>query len=523
MSEIISLLKINILNSINSFKSQKNSEKVGSSLVIILLAIIGIAASIYINIKLYTLFKDTPVPTFFVLIVISMALLLIIFTSFMKVKGTLFGSKDYEMLKALPVKKSSILIAKIIDIYFSEFKFALLTLLPSLVIVIMYHPTLLGILIIISAILFLPAFPILVFGIISIITHLLLSKFKYGNLVSSIVFLVIFVGVYLLIYLPSEEQQVSIFTNTADVFKYVYFPLFYIQDSLILDKLSGLLLYIGVNTLLFIIAIILFVLTYDLVNRISEAKKYRSSGEIEYKVEGVKKALIKKDFSFIFSSFQLFINSLMGPIMSIVIVFIAKTSAHIDDPEMLPKVMLIMGAVMIPMVAFMYGITPYTSFAFASDSKTFWIVKTLPLRTIDIVMPKIIVSLILTTPFAIGAGICLGFAYDLDLVTFILTPIFLIMFNLFVTILGIIFNMRKPLQNYKTETEAVKRGGSTLYMMLTSLIFLVAFGAINVLFAIFIELFLAIIIDIVISFGAFIGAVLILQNNMDKWYYNLYN
>ena len=133
MSEIITLIKVNFLNGFNSFKSQNNSQKIGSSVVAVVLGLLGIFLSVYGNIMLYLLFKDAQgAETTFVLMIMCVALLLIMFTSFMKVKGTLFGSKDYEMLKALPVKRSSILTAKLFDIYFSEFKFSLLALLPTL-------------------------------------------------------------------------------------------------------------------------------------------------------------------------------------------------------------------------------------------------------------------------------------------------------------------------------------------------------------------------------------------------------
>ena len=523
MSELITLIKTNFLIGLNSFRTQNNSQKIGSSAVTVILGALGIFLSVYGNIMLYNLYKEAPVPMF-ALIVMCVALLLIMFTSFMKVKGTLFGSKDYEMLKALPIKKSSILTAKLVDIYFSEFKFSLLALLPTLVIICMYYPSVLGILIIISAIFFLPAFPILVFGILSILTHLVFSKFKYGTLVSSILYMAIFVGIYLLIYIPNDDQKINIFNNTAEVFKYAYFPLLFVRDALIDGSVSGLFIYLGINIALLAIAGLLFVLTYDAVNRLSESKKYKAYSEMEYKVEGVTKALIKKDFSYIFSSFQLMINSLIGPVMSIVMIFIANMSskANVEDPETARMVTLYVGSVMIPMIAFMYGITPYTSFAFAGDSKTFWIVKTLPLRSKDVVLPKIIVSLILTTPFAIAAGIIAGFVYELDVVSFILTPIFLIIFNLFVTILGTVFNMRKPLQNYKTEVEAIKRGGSTLYMMLTSLLAVAIFITLSIVFVMFVELYLAIIIDIVLALAGLITSLLILQNNMDRWYYNLY-
>ena len=525
MREIITLIKVNFLNGFNSFKSQNNSQKIGSSVVAVVLGLLGIFLSVYANIMLYLLFKDAQgAETTFVLMIMCVALLLIMFTSFMKVKGTLFGSKDYEMLKALPVKRSSILTAKLFDIYFSEFKFSLLALLPTLIIVCMYYPSLMSILIIISAMFFLPAFPILIFGILSILTHLVFSKFKYGTLVSSIIYLAIFVGVYLMIYIPNDAQKVNIFTNTAEVFKYVYFPLFFVRDALFEGKVSGLLLYLGTNIGLLAIAGLLFVLTYDVVNRISESKKYKAYSEMEYKVEGVTKSLIKKDFSYIFSSFQLMINTLIGPVMSIVMVFIANMSSqgNVEDPEAARMVALYVGSVMIPMVAFMYGITPYTSFAFAGDSKTFWIVKTLPLRSKDVVLPKIIVSLILTTPFAIGAGIVAGFVYNLDVVSFILATVFIVIYNLFVTILGTIFNMRKQLQIYKTEVEAVKRGGSTLYMLLVSLLAIAIFITLSIVFVTFLELYLALIIDSVVSLGAFIGALIILNKNMDRWYYNLY-
>ena len=45
MSEIITLIKVNFLNGFNSFKSQNNSQKIGSSVVAVVLGLLGIFLS----------------------------------------------------------------------------------------------------------------------------------------------------------------------------------------------------------------------------------------------------------------------------------------------------------------------------------------------------------------------------------------------------------------------------------------------------------------------------------------------
>lgn len=56
---------------------------------------------------------------------------IILFTSIYKAQGILFSFKDYDLLMSLPIKKSDILISKMVELLAVNYFFSLFVLLPS--------------------------------------------------------------------------------------------------------------------------------------------------------------------------------------------------------------------------------------------------------------------------------------------------------------------------------------------------------------------------------------------------------
>ena len=166
MSGFLLLCKNQFLQSINQVRRNKASA-VGNLVFTVFLVILFLGISTMFSYGIYDAMSVTNTLDKFLLVVASLALVLIITTSALRIKGTIYGNKDYNLLKTLPIKNKSIIAFKFFDIYIAEVKFSLAFLLPALGILIYYDAydinTIIGG---ISLALLLPILPILFFALV---------------------------------------------------------------------------------------------------------------------------------------------------------------------------------------------------------------------------------------------------------------------------------------------------------------------------------------------------------------------
>ncbi|MDE5856646.1 MAG: hypothetical protein K2H06_06330, partial [Anaeroplasmataceae bacterium] len=110
-----------------------------------------------------------------------------------KVKGTLFGGNDYDLLASLPISKKSIIFVKLASLYLMQVFYTIIFVLPAALIITILgkHPLWLvdGLLLI----LFSPIVPLLLAGILGVIMGFISDHFKFGNIIS-VLFYVVFLG-----------------------------------------------------------------------------------------------------------------------------------------------------------------------------------------------------------------------------------------------------------------------------------------------------------------------------------------
>ena len=121
-----------------SFDFRKNNKKNIAFIVpILFIVLLGcFFSSIYAYLFSYML-KEANVSLNVVLYAMAgFATMLILTTTVPKVKNILFGGQDYEMLSALPIKKSSIIAVKFLGLYLVELLFSFVFIVPSTIIVV---------------------------------------------------------------------------------------------------------------------------------------------------------------------------------------------------------------------------------------------------------------------------------------------------------------------------------------------------------------------------------------------------
>ncbi|WP_416173553.1 putative ABC transporter permease subunit, partial [Clostridium perfringens] len=138
---------------------------------------------------------------------------MILFTSIYKAQGILFSFKDYDLLMSLPIKKSDILISKMMHLLVINYFFLLFTLLPPAIIYFKYTTVspvfFLNLLLVFLA---LPLIPIVISSVVAFVISYISSRLRHKNLIITLGTL----GVVFIIFIISFRSGDLIQTLVAN-------------------------------------------------------------------------------------------------------------------------------------------------------------------------------------------------------------------------------------------------------------------------------------------------------------------
>ncbi len=514
MRSFILLCKMNLKQFLNSLNKKSVSTYVSILMAILLTGGI-IAFSTYMNYTIYKVLDITGNLNNYISVVSSMALMIIIITSLTKVKGTIYGNKDYNLLKTLPINNKPIIAYKIFSIYVSELKFSLFALAPSIGILIYYNNiNVLSCLTVISAMFLIPIAPILVFGLLGLLFSLIFERIKYSAIISSVLSLVLIAALYLLIYIPkSNETASNIYVKLYEICKYVD-PLLFLINRSFDGFTSSLVLFVGINVVASILFIIVTSLTYDKINMSIESRSYKKDLNYKYKSKDAAKSIYGNEIKRIISSSNVLVNVLMGPLMAclVTIIFYFSFKGAEGGMDVLPKIAPIFAVFSV----MMFGISPYTAYSISLEGESFWIIKTIPVPSSTIFKQKIKAALVFTLPMATIAPIVAIFLYKLSIPIAVLLVLIYISFNVFSCIAGLLFNLEKANIHFKNEIEAIKKGSSSLKMLFTSFLGIVVFILIIIFIGIKFNMIIAYSLILFICIVAIIVSIFLLNKYGEK-------
>lgn len=390
--------------------------------------------------------------------------LLSLFTAMPKVKDTLYASKDYDMLASLPIKKTNIIFVKLVSIYFRELIYSFIFLIPTTIVILVFGANPLYIIDGVLLFIFIPVIPLLVSGIFGLIISILADRFKFSNIISSVLSIAFVIGIMLMSSFLNftEESEASFGPILAGIA--------WINPSTKLLNLDivgvNYLVYVVVNVVVLAVICYVFALFYDKIHSYLQS----SGSHRKYVVKDLKqkkqfKALFLMDFKKYASSRMYLVNTLTGGVLCIVMVLILVFSFNTDGLEMDMKVFY---PFMVIAIVFSIGITTPSTSAISMEGKNFWIIKTLPINFKKFALSKILLSEIVLAPFALIASIILIVYSKTDVASNILIVLLPQVYLLGITVLGFYFNTIYYKLNWTSETEVVKNSKCVLVVMLAS-------------------------------------------------------
>ena len=472
LREISILAKLNLCNiyGINVFLNNKDkkAKKVYVALSATILFLVALVAA-YVGMLVYgyvSIGLGEVIPAYLIMI----SSLIVLMFGLFKAGSVIFEKKGYDILCSLPVSSKTIVIARFIRMYVENIIFTLVIMVPGIIVYgILMKPVASFYLVGIVVTFLVPFIPMTIAIIIGALITAISSRTKYKSIIGAIIPIIIVVGSLAFTgRLSALEGQLTpeMLAEFAGVLTgliaKIYPPAVWFGNMMLGT--------FGIEAIVFILAsfMVLGTAVYvigDNLQSICQAL-YGTVAKHDFTMgtqaqSHVMVTLVKREFKRYFVSTVYFSNTIIGPILAVVM---AVSLFFIDiesSVAMLPIEVDVRG-IMPLVIGTIFCIMNTTSTSVSMEGKEWWLIKSLPLTSKQILDAKLLMNLILFGPFYVIAVVVSAVALKytgLELIWMIVSPAVLILFS---CVWGLFINLKVPVFNWENETSVVKQSISAL-------------------------------------------------------------
>ena len=474
MKKIISLIKACMTDNMQLFKVKNKSNKKISK--IMLPIILGLCCMFsvwsYANMFMEPLIKihaEYILLSLFVIISFFFTLIEGIY----KASGLLFNSRDDDLLLSLPIKRSTVLFVRIFKFYIFELLFNSIFLLPAIVVYIRYVKVEFSFYISsLFVLLLLPIIPIIISCILGSFISKISSKFKFKNLVQIVTTVILLLVIFYFSF--NTQGLINNFGEKAaainKVINKIYYPCNAYVKMATNFKIKDLLLFIFINTFLFVFTILGLSRFYFKINSgIKGVKTSISKGKYIIKKNKPIISLIKKELKKFIGSPVFITNTGFGLVLFVIgIVYITinfdkvATSISLESNLSLNEIKSYIPIILYGFICFTSFMTSITSSMISLEGKSFSILKSLPIKPITIILSKVLMAILVMIPLILIGDIILFIKFNFNILEILLIIIGTILLPLVSETIGIIINLKYPKMDAENDTEVVKQSMSSM-------------------------------------------------------------
>lgn len=325
MNKLFSILKYTAIDNSNLNKFFGKNKSIGAGKVTAwITGIIGLTILIEIMVTIYTFslwigLEEMKIQHLVLPISMIVASIAVFISTVYKAQGILFTSKDYDLLMSMPIKSSTVLIAKIIYLIAVNVIFTALITAPAAVIYFLnFGGGIMYFIYYILLVILLPLLPILLSSIVAFLISYVSTKFKRKNAITNILSLAFVAMIMIFSFNISSYMQVMAQNIQAieDGIRTYYPPAGYYESVLTSGNILDLIKYIGVNIIA--LAIFTFILSklFSFINmKLKETPKAKKYQNKKLNVSRPVIALYRKEIKRYFSSSIYVMNTAFGLVM----------------------------------------------------------------------------------------------------------------------------------------------------------------------------------------------------------------
>lgn len=529
MKKLISLLKATTKGEMNIFRIniKNNSNSIKKIIFPLILALIIMCS---IGVYAYTIAEQLHE----INLTYIMLTIFIIFTSIItfvegiyKSQGILFDAKDNELLFSLPIEKPKILFSRIIKLIEFQYLYNSLFMIPAFVVyIVLEKPGISFYFISILMILLLPIIPTVLASIVGYIIKGISSSVKAKKTMQTILTIAMSIIIFAIVFNINSvlENLIKNATSINDILTKIYYPAGLYMNLIQKFNVIDLIALVMINIIPLIIFLYLSsILYFKIISNSSEKTTVKKTGKI-LKIREQKPlwALVKKEIKRFLSSPVYIFNTMFGIVLLLVLTvamavntegvitaILKRESIDIDIniiKTMIPKIYL-------GIITFIISLTSITSSSISLEGKSFLVTKTLPISTYKIVLSKIISSNIITTFGTLISSIIFIITFRPTIIDIVFIFAIIMIVPTFISIIGILVNLKYPKMNGTSDVEVVKQSMSSGISVMIGMISSIATVMLTFKMSTIININYAITIMIVI----YIIAIIILNKILKKY------
>jgi len=496
MRELILLLKVRfrMLFSLEKIKKMKKIKIVAFILLGIYVGLSFIfSLSILTNdsidyLKKYNM-ASVIIPVFYVGISF-----LIFYFSIYNSKSSMFSSKDNDLVLSLPIKANVILASRVIYTIIWNLLFSIVLMGSVFVIYAMkVNVDTWYVLMAILTVLFLPIIPTIIASIFGYLIAYVSSRFNSKNWIEFIMSILIFIVIYAVMLNSGKVLNYIVlhFEEVKNVLKYGFYSVYLIFDIFSNNNYLLMIMSILLNIVLF--ALFIYALSLNFKNIIAKLQENRTRAN--YKITALKSKLISKTLFLkeakkYFSTPVYVMNTSIGLVLMVGYALYTVFANQIEIKKAIESSGLgsNMFVSILVMIAFVVFMSNTTCASISLEGKSFWILKTLPIRVKDIFYNKIKFNVILVLIPTIISIIILTFTMNFTLIQFIILLVASIICSLASSQLGLLVNLKYPKLDATSDIVVVKRSFSVIISTMIPMIIIFSLAGLYAAISSFINL-----------------------------------
>ena len=384
----------------------------------------------------------------------------------------IYEANDNEILLAMPIKPIHIIFSRIISLLGLNYLYELAITAPALIVYFYDVGFNIGIFVLSALIfLFLPILSMTISVLFGWFVAWISSKVSRPKVLIVAFSMILMLGYFYLCFawqgLMAEMAKSG--AAVAEVFN-KYLAVFYVYGMAIAETdILFILLFILISALPF--ALVCYFISKSFI---SIATRNKGGKKIVYrekkvKAKSIKFALISKECAMFIGSPTYILNAGAGLLfMPLICIYLMFGGDNLNNMiNMLG--MDLMGVFVCMGLGFSTGMITISSPTFSLEAKTLWILKSLPIKSNDIIFAKLMPHIIFSVPFIVLSGTIIQFAIDLNPVDRVMVYLIPITATIFNAMIGLFLGMCFPKFNWTNEAVAIKQATAPLLSLFIGL------------------------------------------------------
>lgn len=473
MREFMALIRINFLSFLGALQKKKKGRYVGGVVMILFFVFIfGGSMSMQAVMSAYQLVVIYNLPRYAIFVGIVSSLAFSLLFGLMRATNSP-TSKDADLLLAMPIRKSTVVLSKIITQYLFDAPILILLLLPTMIATFVFGGLQVdGLLRGVLAVLIIPVLSLTVSLLFGYLFSFIRERVPGGSIILTGITMVILLG-YIVINMQTNTAFMRVAemgpmqtTQTIGQFFPLRFLTYFITDGGLTDTV-GTMAFIFAP---FAVTLSLFASRYGR----SEYQRRSKNRNLNFRVRPLRSTLLRIELKKYLASSLYVFNTAFGTIMMIagtVAILVmgpdkVRSILEMDGDLPLQMSMSQIAAIIAVVFSFMGAMTITTPSSISFEGKKFWIVRSLPIRVADILAAKLMLNILLFVPFVLICSFLVSVRFGLHPIEGLAFAILPAMVNITIAVAGLIINLLMPKLDWRNEAEIIKQSMSVMLAVL---------------------------------------------------------